>query len=278
VTGQPTATAIEPAARYRDLLAAEWIKMWSLRSTRWVLALSALAITAINVNAAAADYRNYPRYGPKIREMFDPSWALRDAFTDNAVLLLILTASTLGALAVTSEYSTGLIRTTFAAVARRRAVVAAKAIMLATVFLGYGALVSTVSFGLTQAILSRRGVGLSIGEPGVARAVAASTVLAPVCALVGLGIATLIRHTATTIAATLFGLVLLPLFFDDHRRLTATVNHALALNAWQRLTFPGHYLDQHHYPATITGAWITLAAWALGATALAVVAAGYRDV
>jgi ABC-2 type transport system permease protein len=62
------------------------------------------------------------------------------------------------------------------------------------------------------------------------------------------------------------------------RRLTATVKHAIALNAWQRLTFPGHYLDQHRYPATITGAWITLAAWALGAAALAVVAAGYRDV
>ena len=44
--------AAEPRARFRDLVAAEWIKLRSLRSTYWVLALSALVVIAFNVNAA----------------------------------------------------------------------------------------------------------------------------------------------------------------------------------------------------------------------------------
>lgn len=45
-------TATVPRGRFRDLLAAEWIKLWSLRSTPWVLGLSALAIIGANLNAA----------------------------------------------------------------------------------------------------------------------------------------------------------------------------------------------------------------------------------
>lgn len=48
--------AAEPAAGFTDLLAAEWIKMRSLRSTYWVLVLSAVVAIAINVNAVHSDF------------------------------------------------------------------------------------------------------------------------------------------------------------------------------------------------------------------------------
>ena len=64
-----TAAAIQavPRARFRDLLAAEWIKLWSLRSTSWTLALVTLYVAGVSAYASLADYRNWPDYAP-------PSW------------------------------------------------------------------------------------------------------------------------------------------------------------------------------------------------------------
>lgn len=47
--------AAESRARFRDLVAAEWIKLWSLRSTYWVLGLGALVVIGINVNSAQSN-------------------------------------------------------------------------------------------------------------------------------------------------------------------------------------------------------------------------------
>ena len=52
VTTTPAGTAAEPRARFRDLLAAEWLKFWSLRSTPWSFVISALVILGLNAGAA----------------------------------------------------------------------------------------------------------------------------------------------------------------------------------------------------------------------------------
>ncbi|MFJ4916676.1 hypothetical protein [Streptomyces sp. NPDC088726] len=72
-TGFSTAVrAAEPGARFRDLLAAEWIKLWSLRSISWAFGVSALVIIAINISAAVADYNNWPACNEGIRALFLP--------------------------------------------------------------------------------------------------------------------------------------------------------------------------------------------------------------
>ncbi|MEU3372470.1 hypothetical protein ABZ734_18615 [Streptomyces sp. NPDC006660] len=170
--------AAEPHARFHDLLAAEWIKLWSLRSVSWALGISALAVIAINISSAVADYNNWPTYNEGIRALFVPIWAMRDAFTAGACMVLILATGSIGALTLVGEYSTGQIRTTFAAVPARRSVVAAKMAVVSAVMLGYGTVVAGTSFGVTQALLSGRGIGLSLDHPGALRAVAASALLA----------------------------------------------------------------------------------------------------
>ncbi|GAA1662235.1 hypothetical protein ACFQY4_21905 [Catellatospora bangladeshensis] len=267
-------TITTPPARFTDLLAAEWLKLWSLRSIRWALLATALVVVGMNVNAAWADHRNWPGYSEGLRAGFVPTWAIRDAFTDPAMLVLVLAAGTIGAITLVGEYSTGLIRTTFAAVPARRAVTAAKLLVLTPVMAAYGTVLSVVSFWLTQAVLSGRDAGLSFGYPGVWRALAASALLPPVCAVVGLGIGALVRHAATTVAATVAVLLLLPMLFSPDRPWTAFLHHALPVMAWGRLTdltdygplYMGPPVD---YPATVTGSWIALAAWPLSAALLA---------
>jgi hypothetical protein len=112
-------------------------------------------------------------------------------------------------LAFSTEYSTGLIRTTFAAVPRRRAVLAAKAAAAGAVTLIAGELVAFVSFFGVQAALSGHHLGVSLSRPGVAGAVLANGLLLFVVTMMGLGLGAIVRHTAGGIAA-LVGLIFLP--------------------------------------------------------------------
>lgn len=63
--------------RFGDLVAAEWIKLWSLRSTCWGLAVTALIVVGTNVNSAISDMNNWARYSPGIRDNFVPTWSIR---------------------------------------------------------------------------------------------------------------------------------------------------------------------------------------------------------
>ncbi|MGW9327565.1 ABC transporter permease [Streptomyces sp. EAG2] len=269
--------AAEPGVRFRELLAAEWIKLWSLRSISWAFGVSALVIIAINVSAAVADYNNWPTYNEGIRALFVPVWAMRDAFTIGACMVLVLATGSIGALTVVGEYSTGQIRTTFAAVPARRSVVAAKTAIVTAVMLIYGTVVAGTSFGVTQAILSGRDISLSLDHPGALRAVAASALLAPVCALVGMGLGALIRHTAATLVTFTGILLLLPFLLNERHRWSSAILHALPRSAWERLVQMSDPFEPVPYPATVGGSWIVYAAWPLAAAVVAVVAVRRHD-
>ncbi|MEV6482435.1 ABC transporter permease [Streptomyces sp. NPDC051576] len=276
-----TTTLDMPVARFGDLLAAEWIKLRTLRSTYWALGMGALAVVAFNANAARADYVNYPHYNTMMRSRFATT-ALFDAFTDGAAMILVLTVASIGAVTVVGEYSTGLIHTTFAAVPDRRALMSAKAVVVTAVMTVYGAVVAAASFAASQAILSGRGLGVSIGHPGALRVVLASALLAPVSALVGMAMGALIRHSATTMVLTTGLLLLLPTFVTERYHWTACVRNALPFNAWRRLVQVdyGHapYTLAERYPTTVAGAWVVFAVWAVVAAVVTVVAVDRRDV
>ncbi|MFC5750628.1 ABC transporter permease subunit [Actinomadura rugatobispora] len=264
----------EPRARFRDLVAAEWIKLRSLRSTAWALALSALVVVAFNVGQAYDDYRGWTGEDPRASG-FVPVGALHDAFTQPAAMCLVFAAAAVGAVAIAGEYGTGMIRTTFTAVPARRPVMAAKAVVVTAVTAAFGAGVAGASFGLTQAILSGRDAGMSITEPGAFRLVAASALLAPVCALVGMAVGAIVRHAAPTLVAVFVVLLVLPAAFGIDGHWSAVVAHALPLNAWERL---GQAVqDAVPYPWTTTGAWTVYAVWALAAAALTVAGVERRD-
>ncbi|MFG2171766.1 ABC transporter permease [Streptomyces niveus] len=266
-----------PHARFHHLIAAEWTKMWSLRSTPWAFAVSVLLVVAINTNAAVADYHNWPGYPEGIRQLFVPIWAMRDAFTIGGAMVLMLAAASIGALTLVGEYSTGQIRTTFAAVPARRSVLAAKTVVVTAVTTALGAVAAVTSFAVTQAILSGHHVGLPFDYPGAARVMVASALLAPVCALVGLGLAALIRHTATTIVSLTLLLLVLPSLLNEGRYATASLLHALPQGAWAELVTVGESPVPVAHPTTIAGSWLVYGLWALAAVVIAAVAVHHRD-
>lgn len=252
--------------RFHHLLTAEWIKLSSLRSTRWAAMIGAAAIVGVNLGAAFATHSPNDA---------DARFA---AFTDVASQIVMLTAGSLGAVMIVSEFSTGLIRATFTAVPHRRAVMAAKVVVLAAVMTGYGLVVSLASFAATRAVLSGRGAGLSPVDPRAAQVVVASTLFVPVCALVGLAVGSVLRHSASSVVGTVFVLMLLP-FLVAHRNVwTGMIERSLPHSAWYRLSAQQLAGPMEGVHTTYGAAWTVYAAWAVAAAAIAVVAVNRRDV
>ncbi|MGX2993139.1 ABC transporter permease [Streptomyces sp. JNUCC 64] len=269
-------------ARFTDLVAAEWGKLWAPPLTGWLLLGTALTVTGINANSARVNadrLAGQPRLPPGRPDppfLFDP---LSTAFADPAWQLLILAAGAFGAAALTGEYASGLVRATFAAVPDRRAVVAAKALVVAVALTGFGTVVSWGSFGVTQWLLRDQG-GLGPGDPGALRAVTAAALLAPVCGLVGLALAAVVRHVAGGVLAVAGVLLLLPaLFRGETYRWVAEIGNAMPLSAWAALVEnPERPGPPEKYPVTVTGAWTVFAAWAGAAVVVAVETVRRRDV
>ncbi|MEU1120563.1 MULTISPECIES: ABC transporter permease [unclassified Streptomyces] len=273
---ETTESITEPRARFGDLVAAEWLKMRSLRSTGWSLLVAALAVVGINVGTAYDTYHYWTDEGPAGRARYiRDGIPLQEAFTANSSLVLVLAAGAVGALFLVAEFRTGLIRTTFAAVPARRPLMAAKVLVTAAVMTVFGAVVAGGSFWLTQAILANRDVGVPIGHPGAWSLVVASALLAPVSALVGMALAALLRQSGTTLVTLFVLMLLLPVALSDDRHLTAVVGHAMPYKAWLFFAEPGG--PDVLYPWTSTGAWLVLAVWPVAAAAVTVFGVDRRD-
>ncbi|HTX28628.1 MAG TPA: ABC transporter permease [Streptosporangiaceae bacterium] len=187
------------AVRARDVLASEWTKFRSVRSTFWTLLVAVVTPIGSTLLVAVA-LSSQPRGAPPIDPMLPIFISL-----DYAVLAI----GVRGVMAFSTEYSTGLIRTTFAAVPHRRAVLAAKAAVTGAVTLVAGEIVAFATFFVAQALLSSHHLGVSLSHPGALGAVLADGLILPVTALMGVGLGAITRHTAGGIAAVV-ALIILP--------------------------------------------------------------------
>ncbi|WP_448319966.1 ABC transporter permease [Streptomyces sp. CO7] len=267
----------EPRPRFGDLTAAEWIKLRSLRSTWVAHGTAALVVIAFNAGTAWDLQAHWHERTAEDRASFvQAGLPLQLAFNANAAVVTMVTLCVLGALPLLGEFATGSVRTTFTAVPARGAVTAAKAVVVTLTATAWGALVAAVSFLLTQAILDTRGVGVAATDPGVPRMLLASALLAPVCALTGLGLAAVLRRTAGTVLAGVTALLVLPLLLAEDRHWTAVARHALPFPAWLRLTPTGP--EPVAFPWTQAGAWTVYAVWATAAAGVTVLAVRRRDV
>ena len=192
------------AVRAVDLLTSEWTKFRSVRSTYWSLLVAVVTPIAISAVVAFA-FANAPGPGSG-RKAPPPDPLVPEVLSLEYALIAV---SVMGVLAFSSEYSTGLIRTTFSAAPRRRAVLAAKAVVYAAVTLAAGEVVAFTSFFGVQAILAGHHESVSISRPGVPGAVLGAGLLLCLAALLGLALGSIIRHTAGGIAATV-AVILVP--------------------------------------------------------------------
>jgi ABC-2 type transport system permease protein len=207
---RPTGMAgrmIRPVARVGlgSLVRSEFTKLRSVRSTYWTLLAMIIVSVGIGALFSAGDAS---RVSGAVSAA-DRAAALAHArgfdVTGSLIGLLIgqLVIAVLGALTMTSEYSTGMIRTSLTAAPRRGTVYAAKAIVFGAVALVAGLVTSFASFFVGQMILSGVHAGTSLGQPGVLRAVIGGGLFLVVCGLLSYGLGGVIRHTAGAIAAAI---------------------------------------------------------------------------
>jgi hypothetical protein len=216
----------------------------------------------IGLAMLAAGHENYAQLSAAGRASFDPTY---DAFLGLVVGQLLLGA--LGVLAITTEFSSGMIRATFAAAPRRPLVLAAKAAVLGAVTLAAGEISAFAAFYAGQAMLQAPAPHATLGQPGVLRAVAMAGAYPALIALISLGIGAIIRHTAGAICALVGVVFVLPVLFSLGRSLQNTAqkflpdtmrNSLIAVRPFAHMLSPGvtfGLLCVYAMVALAAGAW-----------------------
>jgi ABC-2 type transport system permease protein len=230
--GGRRARAVPPATdRFDRVARAEWTKLWSVPSTTWSLVSLVVVTAGIGVLACWATMQGLSQ-DPSAIPPFDPV-----NITLAGLGLGQLAAAVLGAMVISTEYSTGGIRSTLTATPRRLTLLAAKALVLVVVALVVGVVTSLLCFGLGQLFL-REQFQFGLGDPGVLRAVLGGGLYIAGSAMFGYAVGALLRHTAgaITVAVALL-LVLPPLSQLLPGSWGDTVTQHFTSNAGQAITF-----------------------------------------
>ena len=179
---------------FPDAVRAEWIKFWSVRSTTWstvmLFVLGAGLTVLVCATSAASLASGEAGESPA-------------AFVTWGMLFAQITAVVLGALIVTSEYGTGMIRATLAATPRRGTVLAAKALVLSGTLFVVGTVTAFAGYAAGNWFLADHGVGVALGDDGVLRSMFGSGLYLAVLGLLAVGVGLLVRHTAAVLSIVL---------------------------------------------------------------------------
>ncbi len=189
---------------FTDTLRSEWIKFRSLRST-W-LTLGGLVVVGLGLTLLSMDPAGqaYVTGTAEERQDWDPTY--RSLMMYFIAQLII---GVLGVLVVTSEYATGLMRTSLSATPRRHRLLAAKVAVVAAVALVAGQALMFAAFLIGQAGFAAAGVPrATLADPRALSAVVGCGLYLAVIALLAVALGTIIRATAGALA-TLVGIVLL---------------------------------------------------------------------
>jgi hypothetical protein len=186
---------------------SEWIKFRSVRSGPFALAATALTVVAGAWLLAGANRGSYLAASPAGQAAFDPVFTVLQG-----IELAQLFVGALGVLTMTSEYSSGLIRGTFAATPQRGQVLALRALVFAVVTWACCTAMSFAAFFLGQDVLAPA-KHVAIGDPGVLTAVSGGGLYLTLVGLLGLFIGVLVRHTPAALAALFCLLLVLPILF-----------------------------------------------------------------
>ncbi len=209
---QPPTSASVPAGRpasspgryrFADVKRSEWTKFTSVRSGSLDLYRppSRCSPSGSGLLVSHLSGAHYNRMDAADRALWDPTNVSLAGLAIGELALGIL-----GVLVMSGEYGTGAIRSSLAAVPRRPLLLAAKAAVFGGVALVVGEVVTFVTFLAGQAVMGPHHT--TLGQPGVLRTLALSGAYLALIGLFGLGIGTIIRHSAGAIA-TFVGVVLL---------------------------------------------------------------------
>jgi ABC-2 type transport system permease protein len=197
----PDSHGATPAAAVRS----EWTKFFSVRSTMWALISTFVFTVGFAALISWGVSTSYGQMSAQDRASFDATGTSLVGLTFSQLVIAVL-----GVLMISTEYSIGGIRGTFTAVPRRLRVLLAKAIVLAVVALAIGLLSCFTAFYVGQLFFASKHIEAHLGDPQVFRAVVGGGLYVAACALFGLAVGTVLRHTAGAVTATIALLIVVP--------------------------------------------------------------------
>jgi ABC-2 type transport system permease protein len=193
------------AATFPDVLRSEWTKFRSVRSTYWALAVTVVLGIALGALISAAEAHGYARLSAAQKLSWDPT-----GVSGTGMAIAQLAIAVLGVLCVSSEYSSGMIRASLIAVPRRGRILAAKSLVFAAVTFVVGEITTVAAFFAGQALISGHAPVATLGDPGVARALAGAGLYLAALAVLSVAVGTLLRRPAGAIACMVAVLLVLP--------------------------------------------------------------------
>jgi ABC-2 type transport system permease protein len=203
-TAQPRRRAVPAGghrAGIRGTLRSELTKIRSVRSTYWTLIVLVLVSIAWSIAFCAGTAAHWTR-GQEAG--FDPTQSSIVGMAQLGQLVIIV----LGALLITSEYSTGMIRTSLTVMPRRGVLYAAKAVVFAAVAVAVTLPASFACFFVGQSLLAPTHDTATLSQPGVVRALIGAALYVVLCGLFAFGLGAILRSTAGAIT-TAYGLLFL---------------------------------------------------------------------
>ncbi|MFB7739623.1 ABC transporter permease [Streptomyces sp. NPDC056112] len=188
------------------VLASEWAKLWSLRSTWITLGLGLLFLVAFGV-IAASRYKSGIDSGRPMDRFGSATAVSLSLFGTNFAQLAL---GVLGVLVAAGEYSTGMIRSTLAAVPRRLPVLWSKAAVYGVVALVIATAGSFVAFLVGNQIVSGSPAAMSLGQAGVVRSLLGAGLYLGLVGVLGTALGALLRSVAGGISVLVAALMLVP--------------------------------------------------------------------
>jgi ABC-type transport system involved in multi-copper enzyme maturation permease subunit len=203
----PALPAPSGRAGVMGTLRSEFTKIRSVRSTYWTLLVLLLISVGIGAGISAGIASHWSQMNPADRFTFDATATSLGGLTFLGGLVTVV----LGSLTITSEYSTGMIRTSLTVMPRRGALYSAKAAIITGALLITAVIAAFAAFWLGQALLSSTHDSATLSQPNVLRAVIGAALYVTLCGLLAYGVGSMVRHTAGAITIMVAVLFVLPI-------------------------------------------------------------------
>lgn len=207
--GTPRVTAAaQPRVRsatFTNAVHAEWTKARTVPSTLWTLIVAAALGIGLGALISALAAHQYAKASLSTRAVWDPT-----SVSGAGLGIAQLAIGVLGVLVTTSEYSTGTIASSLAAVPRRGRFLAAKALVIAGMTFVIAEITAFAAFFIGQALISGHAPTASLAQPDVLRALIGCGLYGVLIGLLGLALGTIARSAAAAIVVLVAILFVLP--------------------------------------------------------------------
>ncbi|TLS40226.1 ABC transporter permease [Streptomyces montanus] len=183
-----------------QVVQSEWTKIRSVASTVWTLSLAAVVTVALGMLISLLSADEWATMSPRERLSFDPTFISFAGMSLGQLAMIVF-----GVLVVSNEYSTGMIRTSLAAVPQRGTFLFSKLAVATALAFVVSLATSFVTFFLGQAMLGEHSA--SLGDAGVLRAVIGGGLYMTLIAVFSMGVAAMLRSPMLSLG------ILMPFFF-----------------------------------------------------------------